>query len=230
MHRIRNKNVDAAALFRRRCVLMSALMLIWLVAALWMNFILSVPMREKYLELGRKLALHRAEYYAPRARLLDRNGVPLAWSERYFDLYCLVGREELTADLLNKLERLLGPVPAPPAGRRTPWKQNLTVPQILAIEKWDAQYGVLEIRPRLERIRVSLSQELREALGEVEIRNGRQVGVSGAERSFDETLAGTPGSYEVMLDRHRNWIPGTWKETRAPHPGNDVRLPFYAVK
>ena len=212
--------------FRKRCFILSALLGAWLAAALAMNFTLAGPEREKYLELGRKLALYQAEYYAPRARLLDRDGVPLAWSERYFDLYCLVRAEELTPEARQQLEELLGKLPEPPPERQIPWKRGLTAPQILALEKWNATSRILEIRPRLERIRVSLSPELRETLGEVRIENGRQVGISGAEKEFDAILAGKPGSYEVMLDRHRNWIPGTWKEQHAPCPGTDVRLSF----
>ncbi len=218
--------MDDCRSFRKRCLVLSALLGAWLAAALAMNFTLAGPERETYLDLGRKLALHHAEYYAPRARLLDRDGVPLAWSERYFDLYCLVREEELTPEFRSQLERLLGPLPELPPDRQTPWKRGLTPSQILSVEKWNANCRILEIRPRLERIRVSLSSELREALGEVRIENGRQVGISGAEKEFDAILTGAPGSYEVMLDRHRNWIPGTWQEQHAPRPGTDVRLPF----
>ncbi len=220
------KNGNDCRAFRKRCLVLSLLLGAWLAAALAMNFTLAGPERQKYLELGRKLALHRAEYYAPRARLLDRDGVPLAWSERYFDLYCLVRDEELTPEIRQQLEQWLKPLPEPPPDRETPWKRGLTPSQILALEKWNANCRILEIRPRLERIRVNLSPELRESLGEVRLENGRQRGISGAEKEFDAILAGAPGSYEVMLDRHRNWIPGTWHEQHAPRPGTDVRLPF----
>jgi len=63
------------------------------------------------------------------------------------------------------------------------------------------------------------------ALGQVTLIDGAEVGVSGAEKTHDALLRGRPSSYRVMVDKHGEWIPETWRKTDELRPGFDVHLP-----
>ena len=66
--------------------------------------------------------------------------------------------------------------------------------------------------------------EIRRMVGQIGYRRDVMYGVTGAEKEYDVELSGTPGEYEVMLDRRRNWITGTWKLLVPSIPGEDVKL------
>ena len=51
-------------------------------------------------------------------------------------------------------------------------------------------------------------------------------GTSGCEKYFDKVLSGKPGKYTIMLDRNKNWIPGTFSQIAKAVSGSDVRLPY----
>ena len=76
-----------------------------------------------------------------------------------------------------------------------------------------------------ERIAVNIP-EVREKIGATQLKNGELYGVSGWEKSYDTLLRGTPGKYEVMLDRRRRWIDSSWKLVTPAVPGKDVKVPF----
>jgi cell division protein FtsI/penicillin-binding protein 2 len=86
-----------------------------------------------------------------------------------------------------------------------------------------AKYRGLKIVPRLERRYVDYP-EVRKVLGKVGIRDGKYHGIEGVEQEYDSELIGEDGIYVVMLDRYRNWIPGTWKLKAEMQPGKDVKL------
>ncbi|MHB9138943.1 MAG: hypothetical protein ACYC4Q_06030, partial [Victivallaceae bacterium] len=81
----------------------------------------------------------------------------------------------------------------------------------------------LKIFPRTVRKVVDYA-EVRSYIGHVELKDGRATGLSGIEKECDCDLTGTMGIYEVMLDRHKNWVPGTWKLKNKAVPGKDVKL------
>lgn len=211
--------------FIRRCRGLSVLLGVWLLAILAVNFILAGPDREKHLEIGRKIALHTGEYHAPRGRLLDRDGTPLAWSEKYFDLIRTVAMPDPNLDkqLNELLKKPLRPEPRPDG--QLVLRRDLSPEEIARLETILQQHLALRIEPRLERISVN-SEKLRRRLGAVAVANGRQTGISGLELQYDEQLGGRPGRYEVMLDRYRNWVESTWCLTTEAVPGQDVRLDF----
>ena len=74
-------------LFERRLIFLLILLLVWSACASGALLYYSVYARERYLKAGQRLALRRGDFQATRGRILDRNGVSLAWSERYFDFY-----------------------------------------------------------------------------------------------------------------------------------------------
>ena len=210
-----------------RILLPSAVLALWLAGALAMHWRLAGPRRAHYLALGRKIALFHGNQFPPRARLLDEEGTPLAWSERYFDL---VWKEAVAPDArtLDRVARQFPLKDDPEAsvdGKSWILRRDLTPDELLAVAPVLHEHPALAIRSRLERIAVNIP-ELREKIGWTELRKGELRGVSGWEAEYDAELRGTPGKYEVMLDRHWRWIDRTWKEIAPPVPGKDVKVPF----
>jgi cell division protein FtsI/penicillin-binding protein 2 len=102
-------------------------------------------------------------------------------------------------------------------------KHEISPEKILALEPLLIKFPDLKIYPRVER-KVVDYMEVRNYIGRVELKDGNQRGVSGFEKEYDSILAGAGGIYEVMLDRHKNWVQGTWALKRKAVPGNDVKL------
>ena len=195
----------------------------WSAAAVSRVLWIAGPRREHFIAAGERIARIERELPALRGRILDRNGVPLAWSERYYDLVSTVPADAVDvpavrATLCETLPRLAADA-APPV-----WCRGLSPAELLALEAVVRGGTVpVTIRMREERIAVN-SPALRERLGSCESRNGTLVGVNGLESEFNARLTGRPGRFAVMLDRWRCWIPASWKLLRPAVPGRDVTV------
>ncbi len=191
------------------------------------HVLLAGPRKAHYLEAGRKIALVQNDYYPPRARLLDAGGTPLAWSERYFDLIWR-GSNPPPEKLLQRLNKELNTTLVPTKstrGKRWLLRRNLTPDELLKTAPIQRKTPDLIIHSRVERIVVNIAA-VRKKVGWTRQLNGEMQGVSGWEKEYDAQLRGTPGRYEVMLDRRRRWIDSTWKLLTPPIPGKDVQVPF----
>ena len=210
-----------------RIVLPALFFAFWLAGVLIMHGTLAGSRRAHYLEAGRKMAMVRSDYFPPRARLLDAEGTPLAWSERYFDLTWQepVAPDSRTLDRIARLFPRKEDPEAAPDEKSWILRRDLTPDELLAVAPVLREHPALAIRSRLERIVVNIP-ELRERIGRTELRAGELRGVSGWEAEFDTKLRGTPGKYEVMLDRRRRWIDSTWTLVAPAQTGDDVRVPF----
>lgn len=200
--------------------------LIWAVLASCWFFYYSVFARQKYIELGNKIAVRQGTYYAGRGRILDKNDRVLAWSEKYFDLYLMSSEDD--PNIRSMVVRKVAEIFPDAALHRVKdsdflLKREISPEKILALEPLLTKFPDLKIFPRTER-RVVDYAEVRNYIGRVEFKEGNQLGVSGIEKDYDNILAGTCGIYEVMLDRHKNWVQGTWLLKRKAVPGNDVKL------
>ena len=200
--------------------------LIWAVLASCWFFYYSVFARQKYIELGNKIAVRQGTYYAGRGRILDKNDRVLAWSEKYFDLYLMSSEDDpnIRSMVVCKVAEIF-PDAALHRVKDSNFllKREISPEKILALEPLLTKFPDLKIFPRTER-RVVDYAEVRNYIGRVEFKEGNQLGVSGIEKDYDNILAGTCGIYEVMLDRHKNWVQGTWLLKRKAVPGNDVKL------
>lgn len=198
---------------------------IWFCSVGVMHFRLAGPRSTYYLEAGRKIALVRSDYHPPRARLLDADNVPLAWSERYFDLIWQEPAAPSSGALCKLASELALPMELEAEGSTWILHRDLTPEELLKTAPVLQKHPALHIRSRLERIAVNIP-ELREKIGKTELRQGALQGISGWELQYDAQLRGIPGKYEVMLDRRRRWIDNTWNLITPAVPGRDVRLPF----
>mgnify|MGYP000925802945 CR=1 FL=1 len=212
--------------FKFRLLVLVTLLLLWGGLAAGALLYYSVIRRGQYLEMGNRLALRQGTIQATRGRILDCNGVVLAWSEKYYDLFLVnppsgdIRREAV----IQKL-RLVLPESEPEVAGDAIWllKTDLSPSQLMALEVLLRSYPELQIVPREERLVVDYP-EVRRFIGRVAYRRDLMYGVDGAEKEYDVELSGTPGEYEVMLDRRRNWIAGTWKLLAPAISGEDMKL------
>lgn len=214
----------------RRSAILFAVLALWALAALVRGFWLAGPASGHYIREGEKQARSYGRIPAPRGRILDSRGVPLAWSERYFDLFWQGRAGEVPGEeILIQLRAIVPDAAAPSAesNGRELLRRGLSPDQIRQLESLVKSGNGFRIVPRWERITVS-SRWIRRRVGAVELRGGELVGVSGLELEFDALLRGRAGEFRVLLDRYRNWIPESWELLRPPEPGRDIKLNFEA--
>lgn len=165
---------------------------------------------------------------ALRGRLLDRDGTPLAWSTRHFQVLYEVPPDPGVAAAQMSAIRRAAPAVAPrldaPAAGAEVVLVHDPLPETLAVlNELAARMDELHVRSYTRRNTIS-DPRLRRRLGTVQIVDGRICGVNGEEKRHDHLLRGTAGKYRVMVDREGAWIPGTWETLRELRPGYDVYL------
>ncbi len=212
----------------RRLIILFGFFGVWLAVALSRSVHFAVEgVIKKALEIEAQFAVQEGALAPPRGRIVDCNNVPLAWTERYFDLYWIAGDgEEADPEEWNLLREILPEVQLPEihgAEARQLLRRRLAVSEVLKLETLVKNSGHLKIVSRLERIAVN-STALRRILGEVEECGGVLCGISGIEEKYDTRLRGKPGRFRVLLDRYHNWIERSWELVEEPIPGEDVKL------
>jgi len=190
--------------------------------------------RDRYLEAMSREALFTGVVPAGRGRILDRDGRPLAWSERVFNVHWHLPRDRDQAEMLrDRLDRepwltdaLPRPLPADRLGQRLQLARDLPAAQAVRLEALSDLVPGLEVTAAFRRHVVD-DPTLRPLLGAVaSAPDGTEVGISGLERAHDDVLRGLPGSFRVMLDREGRWLPETWRKVGELRPGYDVQLPL----
>ena len=210
-----------SAMFRRRTLMLCVFFALWALAAVLRTWYIAGPGRDRFIAVGERTARRTFLLPAPRGGILDSQGVRLVWSERFYDLVALLPEgETLTGE---ELAVLAAAVPGVSRDSGV-LLRGLAPGEVLALEK-PLRSGAVRARivPRDERMMID-SPAVRRLAGEVVRRDGVWRGVSGWEAKFDDELAGTPGSFTVLLDRRRNWIPATLRMLESPEPGRDVML------
>lgn len=192
--------------------------------------------RGRHLEAMTREALFEGVVPAARGRILDRDGRPLAWSERVFAVHWRVPRDRSQAEvLLAYLDRepwltaaLPRPLPEAQLGQRVELAQGLPAERAMTLDALSNQVAGLEISAAFRR-HVVAEARLRQYIGRVEVGpDGSEVGSSGLEREHDAILRGVPGTFRVMLDKEGRWLPETWRKVGELRPGFDVQLPLRA--
>ena len=204
---------------RRRILIVAAVFAAWLLLALGRAWYVAVPCRTRYAAIGEKMARRVFRIPAPRGRILDADGEPLAWSLKFWDLVSAVPRQTLGAEEIASLKRVLPDM----TGEGDVLRRGMTLDEANRIR--ELTNGVrVRIVARTERIVID-SPEIRRRVGKVSVEDGRACGVSGWEREFDRELSGSPGRMSVMVDRTGRWIPSSERLLKPMVPGKDVRLP-----
>jgi cell division protein FtsI/penicillin-binding protein 2 len=214
--------------FKKQADIIILCLAVWALICIAMFFYYSVIAKEKYISLGNKIARRELLYYPERSKILDKNGVVLAWSEKYYDLYY----NNLT-DSPKRIEIIYGRIINifPYAKKPSPNEihsillRAIQPNQILALEKSIYLYQELQITPRVER-KVVDYPNVQANVGKVKFVKGQLVGISGLEKLYNKILSGTPGKYKIMLDRNKNWIKNSGKSIKLAMPGKDIQLDF----
>ncbi|MDD5598553.1 MAG: hypothetical protein PHV82_11465 [Victivallaceae bacterium] len=212
--------------FKKRADIIVLSLASWAVICIVMFFYYAVIARDWYIYLGNKLARRELSYYPERARIIDKNGVVLAWSEKYFDLYYnnFTDSPERLSLIYQAVKKIIPEAACPsPDKVQSMMLRSLRPPQILSMEELIYLYQELQITPRLERKVVDYPR-VRTLIGQVKFVKGRLIGISGLEKEYDAVLSGSPGKYRIMLDRNKNWIKNSGRSVRMAVPGEDVKL------
>jgi len=221
-----NSQVSGGFSFSKRFIAVLSVFLLWIIVVGFKVIRIAVLDREFFIERGEKTARYKGSIPALRGRILDRNGVALAWSERYFDLCISTDCDDLmpTAEELLPLKSILPRMKYLPPDRVL--CRNLTPAEVMTLETVvkDGKFPLI-IRLREERIVVN-TPAVRLAAGNTRKENGVLAGISGWEKEFDHILRAVPGRFTVLRDRWMNWIPASWQLLVPPADGKDAVVPF----
>ena len=218
--------------FHRRITVLTTLLALWSAVLVWRMLQVMVWQREEYVQHLVAASWRVGTLPAMRGRLLDQQGLPLAWSERQFALtYNLPAEGSLLRDDVLALSRTLGidlaarlPTHLPPAGTTLVLLAPVPVQQVLALQR----LGLPRTRivSTFARRHATLAAPLRRQLGATQVHGQVEFGVSGWELQHDARLRGRDGQYQVMVDKRGEWIPQTWTELAPPRQGYDVYVPI----
>ena len=180
--------------------------------------------RDRYLKSSVHLSERVVNIPARRGSILDRNGIKLIWSERFFDLWCtLPSNKKFTTIQLDVIKKALPERKIEPGPGKFQIASGLTAVETLAVEPLIRRGYPLQIRTIVKRQKIDNAAVVRKA---GYIRNGR--GISGWEKEYDDILRGVNGKGQVSVDRRQNWIPGSFKLLTPPRHGKDVSLSLSA--
>ena len=187
----------------------------------------TVVARDGYRQQSRDLSEREGWLPAMRGRILDKDGRPLAWSTRHYDLRVRDSQTHLSVKRKTALMTILSRhIPGLSCDDLVPGrtiKKDLTPAEIQKIGELIGPIPELAIMPKFERYTVDYPAA-KEFIGRTESKDSVCVGVAGVERDRDAELNGQDGSFRVMVDKQGRWVAGTWRLLREMSPGKDIRL------
>ena len=218
---------------RRRTLYLLAALGLWTLVVGWRLLDVMVVDRQSHLESFRAQAIRSGIVAAARGRILDRQGRALAWSERYFQLVYEPPADGggMAADLaamrviLPIDERALMDQAYRRPGRDLLVVEDLRLELVGRVEALVNANDHWRLQTSFRRRYATADATVRQALGQTRVYGQKEVGVSGWELEHDRELRGVDGKYEVMVDSHGRWLPGTWREVRPPQSGRDIYVP-----
>lgn len=199
---------------------------VWALMCLAMFFYYSVIAKEKYIKIGNQIARRELVYYPERSKILDKNAVVLAWSEKHFDLYYnnLTDSPKQIKIIYERIKNIFPNAQKPsPRSLHSIMVRDLQPKQIIALEKSIYLYQELHISSRIER-KVVDYPKVQALIGKAKMINGQLTGITGMEKLYNHTLSGTHGRFKIMLDRNKNWIKNSYKSIKLATLGKKVRL------
>ncbi len=181
----------------------------------------SMSKRDFYIEECSKIAWTNMSICAGRGTIIDKNGVPLAWTERNYDLRLNEYQASNSERLLKIIESETGMRISRDETDPEIIKRNLSPEEIIKVEQLPPNLRAeISIHTRFKRIIVDYP-EVRKFIGEIP--SEKSPG-SGIESAFDARLRGRDGLFRVMLDRNREWIPRTFEWLAPYEKGKDLQL------
>jgi len=229
---------------KRRSLYLRRVLLLLVLILLAKAFYLQVVRGQYYEERAKNISLRKYQVRAPRGRIYDRKGRPLAINRPSFNFYVVpgyLGKAERPV-LLENLSKYLGldrekveeKLAKNKRGRWTPLilKRDLSQKELALVEERDWLFPGTMVVAEGKRYypHGSLAAHLLGYVGEVseeELRSddyypGDMVGRSGVEKEYEEVLRGIPGWERWEVDAHgkRREL----KDSSRPVPGDDIYL------
>jgi len=177
----------------------------------------AVNKRSFYMRNCAKFAWSTRVIPAVRGAILDKNGVLLAWTERYYDLYLKrgVNVEKIVPELQKKISDRIR------IEKDMLLRKSLTAEEMAKVGKLDRELSeAIFIKTRFERNIVEYP-ELKGIIGNIP---DTTVKGSGLEAYYDNVLRGKDGIFSVMLDRGKNPIRKTLIWMQEYSSGKNVRI------
>jgi cell division protein FtsI/penicillin-binding protein 2 len=205
-------------IFDYRFKVLVSLFLLWGVIILARTFYLSVIKRDDILFLAHKIAKVNGNLPSSRGRILTKDGKVLVYSKSYFNLLLQADDVILSIEEEYKIEKIIGLFNIEDS---LILKKNLSVKEINQLEEVIKSGIPVKIKIFTQRVYYPSKA--------VEYFAGKQnnnIGISGWEKEYDDTLKGSNGQFTVLLDRRRNWIASTFKILKNRISGKDVTLPY----
>ncbi len=207
-------------------------------------FHLQVVKGNYYLERSRSITIRQYQVKAPRGRVFDRNGEPLAINKPSFNLYLVpadLPKGEVDV-LFENSHRYLGLTGKElkerlSKGRKDPYtpvllKRNLSQQELALVEErpWLFPGAMVVAEGRRFYPHGTLAAHVLGYMGEANVedlrhgdyRLGDMVGRSGIEKEYEQVLRGTPGWEQWEVDakgRKRRLL-----DSSKPVPGDDIYL------
>ena len=231
---------------KKRALLMRRFFILLLLVLLAKAFYLQVVRGEYYAEKAKSNMLRRYQVRAPRGRIFDRRGRPLAINRPSFNLYVVPGDlgKKVKPLLLEHLSEYLGldkekveKSVAQSKRKRGLWtpvlvKRDLSQEELALVEEKDRLFPGAIVIPEGKRYYPNgpVAAHVLGYVGEVseeELRTGDyypgdMVGRSGVEKEYEEFLKGIPGWEKWEVDatgKKRKLV-----DTSRPVPGDDIYL------
>jgi cell division protein FtsI/penicillin-binding protein 2 len=198
---------------------------LWAVLVTAHLFYYSIWAKEYYIERGRKLSEKSGIIPARRGMITDKDKHPLAWNERYYDLYLspYSGFPSRQKRIFRALKKIIPEIKYQENKSEICLQKNITPIIQSQCAELIRHFPEIELHSKVIRVYANYP-ELQRYVGKTENRDGILRGISGLEMQYNKLLKGKNGYFTVMADRLGRWIPGTWKEKQQATAGEDLIL------
>ena len=160
-----------------------------------------------------------------RGSIIDSNGKKIVWTKISYNLYLTPPKNiYIKKEIITSLKKIFPKL-----------KQNynhikktvlitaeLTPQHVKKLLPIINNFSELFIKKIYKREYSSL--KVKEAIGEVKLKNGELIGISGYEKKYDKLLRGKPGKYSVRTNSKKEWINNNIKFDILPQKGEDIIL------
>lgn len=207
--------------FKNRTVQVAVFFVFWAVIILLRLSSLMLFGRAEVQAQMREQIVKTYTFPARRGRIILENQGQVAWSTRHVDLY--LHRSFKTGQALAELQKIF-PINTADIAQSLESDEKALIFKDMSSEQFDKVFPLISSLPlELEsQFRRHHSRSYTRKLGDVKMMNGEERGIRGLERKYDRTLRGRSLIYQVLVDRHGNWVDGSYREVQSMEIGHDV--------
>ena len=207
----------------KRAKVLLIFLFFWAILITGHLFYYTIWAREYYLEKGKTLSEKNGTIPATRGSIFNSDMIPLAWTERYYDLSIKpYSRNPIRHKrIFRALNKIFPEIKYVENNSEIVIKEDLSPNLQIKCIQLIKHFRELKITTRIARKQIN-SERIKKIVGITGEKNGVLYGISGLERKLNTRLKGQKGYFKVMVDRLGDWIPGTWEEKQKSIPGEDI--------